>query len=120
MGEISHHPLRHPLSAVEAREELRKGLECLGILRREQPVAAETVRNIRYGHVIYNHKTRESVRMVSDYLRSHSIFVCGKYGARKDMLIPESIRSGIAVARKIMASRLSTTSRSASAAVSLF
>lgn len=102
VGEISHHPVRCPLSAPDARKELQKGLEGLGILRRGQRIAAATVRDIRYGHVLYNHRTRASRGAILDYLRRHSILVCGKYGAWKDMLIPESIQSGIAAAREIM------------------
>jgi protoporphyrinogen oxidase len=101
VGEISHHPQRYPLSAGDARQELRRGLEELGILHKGQRVVAETTRDIRYGHVLYNHRTRESMRAILDYLKSQSILVCGKYGTWKDMLIPESIRSGMAAARVI-------------------
>jgi hypothetical protein len=102
VGEISHHPARYPLSASDVRPELRRGLEELGILQKGQRIVIETIRDIRYGHVLYNHRTRASVQVILDYLKSHSILVCGKYGAWKDMLIPESIRSGMAAAREIM------------------
>jgi protoporphyrinogen oxidase len=102
VGEISHHPVRYPLSAGDAREELRRGLEELGIVHKGQRIVAETTRDIRYGHVLYNHGTRESVRLILDFLKSHSILVCGKYGSWKDMLIPESIRSGMAAAREVI------------------
>ena len=102
VGEISHHPERYPLSAGDARQELRKGLEELGILQKGQRIVAETTRDIRYGHVLYNRGTRESVRFILEYLKSQSILVCGKYGTWKDMLIPESIRSGMAAARQMI------------------
>jgi protoporphyrinogen oxidase len=105
VGEISHHRARYPLSARDARKELQKGLEGLGILRRGQRIVVETMRDIRYGHVLYNHRTRASMRVILDYLRSHSILVCGKYGAWKDMPIPESIQSGMAAARETVGAR---------------
>jgi hypothetical protein len=84
---------------------LQKGLEGLSILRRGQRIVVETVRDIRYGHILYNRRTRASMRVILDYLRGHSILVCGKYGAWKDMLIPESIQSGIAAARETVGAR---------------
>jgi hypothetical protein len=45
------------------------------------------------------------MRVILDYLRSHSILVCGKYGAWKDMPIPESIQSGMAAARETVGAR---------------
>jgi protoporphyrinogen oxidase len=104
VGEIGHHAVRRPLTAGGAREALRRGLEELGILRKGQPIAAESVRDIRYGHVLYNRNTRASVRTIHEYLRRHSILVCGKYGEWRDMLIPESIASGMAAADEIAAS----------------
>ena len=103
VGEISHHPTRYPLSSCEARQQFRDGLERLGILQKGQKTVFESIRNIRYGHVLYNHATRASIRLVLEYLRARSIFPCGKYGLWKDMLIPQSILTGIEAAREITA-----------------
>lgn len=103
VGEISHHSMRHAITVNEAREALLSGLERLGIVKRGQRVVAESVRDIRYGHIVYDHATRANMRVIHEYLRSHCILPCGKYGLWKDMLIPESIRSGMAVAEEIAA-----------------
>jgi len=103
VGEISHHPIRHPLSRGEARRQFEQGLRQMGILQPGQRILVETVRDIQYGHVLYNHATRASIRLILEFLRSGSIFTCGKYGQWRDMLIPQSILSGMAAATEIAA-----------------
>ena len=102
-AEIGHHPVRHSLSSGDARKEFDRDLRRMGILRPGQKVLVETLRDIRYGHVLYNHATRASIRLILEYLRAGSIFTCGKYGQWRDMLIPESILTGMAAAREIAA-----------------
>jgi protoporphyrinogen oxidase len=102
MGELSHHCTRHPLTPGEARDQFHRGIEQLGILQRGQKIVVENIREIRHAHILYNHSTRASIRSILEYLGSKSIFVCGKYGLWKDMLIPQSIGSGQEVAREII------------------
>lgn len=101
VAETSHHPTRHPLRREEALDATLRGLTRLGILGRGQGVVAERVCDIRFGHVVYNHRTRESVRVVFDYLNARSILTCGKYGLWEDLLMTHSILSGIAAARQV-------------------
>ena len=103
VAEIGHHPVRHPLSPGDARKEFDRGLRRMGILQPGQKILVETLRDIRYGHVLYNHATRASIRLILEYLRAGSIFTCGKYGQWRDILIPESILTGMAAAREIAA-----------------
>ena len=103
VGEIAHHAVRYPLTSDQAKEQFRGGLERLAILRRGQPVVFHAVHDIRYGHVIYDHGTAASVQRILEYLRGHAIFPCGKYGLWKDLLIPQSILSGMEAARAIAA-----------------
>jgi protoporphyrinogen oxidase len=101
VAEVSHHPTRHRLEPGEAADGARRGLTELGILRRGQRILVEWVHDIRYGHVVYNHRTRESVRTVLEYLNRRSIYTCGKYGLWQDMLMTGSIMTGMDVARRI-------------------
>jgi protoporphyrinogen oxidase len=103
VGEISHHPIRHALSRDEARRQFEQGLRRMGILQPGQRILVQTVRDIQYGHVLYNHATRASIRLILEFLRTGSIFTCGKYGQWRDMLIPQSILSGMAAAGEIAA-----------------
>jgi protoporphyrinogen oxidase len=103
VGEISHHPVRHSLSASDAWHQFDQGLRRMGILRPGQKILVEAVRDIQYGHVVYNHSSRASIRVILEYLRGNSIFTCGKYGQWRDMLIPQSILTGMAAAREIAA-----------------
>jgi UDP-galactopyranose mutase len=103
VGEISHHPIRHSLSRGEARRQFEQGLRRMGILQPGQKILVETIRDIQYGHVLYNHATRASIRLILEFLRAGSIFTCGKYGQWRDMLIPQSILSGMAAATEIAA-----------------
>ena len=105
VGEIGHHPVRHPLSAEEAKQQFHAGLELLGILRQPEQPVAEILRNIRYGHTPHNHRTAAALAIIFDYLDRHSITVCGKYGLWKDLLIPQSIVSGIEAARHVCPDR---------------
>ena len=110
VAETSHHPTRYRLDAGEAARGARRGLTKLGVLRRGQRVVVERVHDIRYGHVVYNHRTRESVRIVLDYLHERSVHTCGKYGLWKDMLMTGSLLTGIDVARRIASPQKERTS----------
>jgi protoporphyrinogen oxidase len=103
VAETSHHPTRHRLDAEDALRGARRGLTELGILPRRARIVVERVNDIRYGHVVYNHSTRESVRTVLDYLNRQSIYTCGKYGLWQDMLMTGSMLSGMDVAARIAA-----------------
>jgi len=101
VGEISHHPARHFLSPDDARRQFDQGLRRMGILQPGQRILVETIRDIQYGHVLYNQATRASIQLILEYLRAGSILTCGKYGQWRDMLIPQSILTGMAAAREI-------------------
>jgi UDP-galactopyranose mutase len=101
VAETSHHPTRHRLDPEQAARDARRGLVELGLLRRGERVVAERVHDIRHGHVVYDHRTRESVRVVLDHLRSRSIHTCGKYGLWKDMLMTGAILTGVETAARI-------------------
>jgi len=101
VAEISHHPVRYPLSPDDARREFVRGLRQMGILQPCQEMLVETIRNIPYGHVLYNQATRASIQSMLEYLRAASIFTCGEYGLWRDMLIPQSILTGMAAAAEI-------------------
>jgi protoporphyrinogen oxidase len=101
MGETSHHASRHPISKRAAMDDFRSGLRRLGILGKNQKILVENLRDVHYGHVIYNHRTKAAVRVILDYLEAHSIIPCGKYGLWLDMLMTHSILSGIEAAHKI-------------------
>jgi UDP-galactopyranose mutase len=101
VGEISHHPARHFLSRLDARHQFEQGLRRMSILRPGQGILVETIRDIQYGHVLYNQATRASIELILEYLRAGSILTCGKYGQWRDMLIPQSILSGMAAGKEI-------------------
>jgi protoporphyrinogen oxidase len=101
MGETSHHVSRHPISKRAAMDDFHSGLRRLGVLGRNQKVVVENLRDVQYGHVVYNHRTKEAVRLILDYLEAHSIIPCGKYGLWRDMLMTHSILSGREAAETI-------------------
>jgi protoporphyrinogen oxidase len=101
VAEVSHHPARHRVDADTALRGARDALTELGVVGRHARVVVERVDDIRYGHVVYNHRTRAAVRTVLDHLGSCSISMCGKYGLWQDMLMAGSIVSGMDVARRI-------------------
>jgi protoporphyrinogen oxidase len=101
VAEVSHHPTRHRVDAGAALRGARDGLRELGILGRSAHVVVERVNDIRYGHVVYNHRTRAAVSDVLDHLARHSISTCGKYGRWQEMLMTGSILDGMDVARRI-------------------
>jgi len=101
VGETSYQASRHHISKRAAMDDFRSGLRRLGILGKNQKIVVENLRDIHYGHVIYNHRTKAAVRVILDYLDAHSIIPCGKYGLWLDMLMTHSILSGMEAAQKI-------------------
>jgi protoporphyrinogen oxidase len=103
VGETSHQPSRHCISPRAAMDDFRAGLRRLGVLRPDQRIVVENLRDIRYGHVIYNHRTSAALGVIFEYLERHAIIPCGKYGLWRDMLMTHSMLSGIDAARQIAA-----------------
>jgi protoporphyrinogen oxidase len=101
VGELSHHPRRHPMTRLEARDIFFEGLAHLGIMGPGRKILAESIYTIPYGHVVYTHRTKDSVRRILEYLEGVSIYTCGKYGRWQDMLMTDSILSGMEVARQM-------------------
>jgi hypothetical protein len=101
VGEMSHHPSRYAVSPRTAVGEFRSGLKRLGLLQSGQKTVVESIRDVRYGHVVYNHQTRAAITVILEHLKEHSIIACGKYGVWRDMLLTHSILSGIDAARMI-------------------
>jgi len=95
MAEIAFHPLRSPMTRDQVRHNCMQGLRKLGIIGAKHRVLVEDIVEIPHAHIIYNMQTIESMASIKDYLAAHSVFLCGKYGQWKDMLIPQSIQSGI-------------------------
>jgi protoporphyrinogen oxidase len=100
--EVGHHEQRYPLNETEVRQRIYKGLNLLGILKSQHDVTTEWLHNIRYGHIIYGHKTRAALELIVAYLNQHRVYSCGKYGEWRDMLMPDAIQSGINVAQGII------------------
>jgi protoporphyrinogen oxidase len=100
--EFSFHPRRYPVGREEVRERSYQGLRNVGVLTRSHRVVVEHMKKIPYGHIIYSRHTADSVRTILDYLGRNSIFTCGKYARWSDMLMPQSLLSGIETARQII------------------
>jgi UDP-galactopyranose mutase len=101
--EVAHHGQRYPLTEMEVCGRIYAGLKQLGILGSQQQVKVEWLHNIRYGHIIYSHKTRPALALIFDYLNGHGIYPCGKYGQWRDMLMTPAMQSGIDVAQRLLA-----------------
>jgi protoporphyrinogen oxidase len=97
--EISFHPARYPMQPDEALARAYQGLQAVGILHGRHAVRVEQVREIPYGHIIYNNQTEASLRQIRQFLHAHRIYPCGKYGEWKDLLMPQAILSGREAAR---------------------
>ncbi|MDD2723670.1 MAG: FAD-dependent oxidoreductase [Methylovulum sp.] len=100
--EVAHHEQRYPLSGQEVRQRIYAGLKRLGILGSQDPVAVEWLHNVRYGHIIYNHKTRAALELIFAYLNKNGVYGCGKYGEWRDMLMSHSMQSGIDTAQRVI------------------
>ncbi len=101
--EVAHHPQRYPLSEQEVRQRIYAGLKQLGILDSQDSITVEWLHNVRYGHIIYGHKTRAALALMVAYLNQNGVYVCGKYGEWRDMLMSHAMQSGINTAHRIIA-----------------
>lgn len=100
--EVAHHEQRYPLSEQEARQRIYAGLKQLGILTSPDHIAVEWLHNVRYGHIIYSHKTRAALELIFSYLNENGVYGCGKYGEWRDMLMSHAMQSGINTAQQII------------------
>jgi UDP-galactopyranose mutase len=88
----------HKENIIErAREDLIKSQ----ILLPEDEIEASSVLDIPYAYIIYDHEHSKNVKKIHNFLRSHEIYPCGRFGEWEYFNMDDSIESGKKIAEEI-------------------
>jgi len=71
------------------------------ILKNDDEILAKNVLSIKYAYVIYDLNHRKNVKIIHDYLNSHDIYPCGRFGEWEYFNMDHSIMSGKRIADRI-------------------
>ena len=102
-AEVSYSGYR-PLDRKNIDSRIKKDLIRAGILNSEDEVVLSHSNDIKYAYVIYDREYKESVKMITDFLRSHDVFSVGRFGRWKYMSMEDVINDGVSVAGEITGS----------------
>ncbi len=97
--EISYDPLR----GIDKRRAIEESIESLLAMKvintREQVVQVYTI-DIPYAYVIFDHKRKECLKAVGDYLRRKDIYTAGRFGSWDYFSMEDAFMDGWKVAEE--------------------
>jgi len=64
------------------------------ILAPDDKITVSDVLDMKYAYIIYDHNHRKNVMKIHDFLRSHNIFPCGRFGEWEYFNMDDSLESG--------------------------
>ena len=70
-------------------------------LFRPEDVEVTDIRDIKYANIIFDFNRKESVKTIKDYLESHNVTLCGRFGLWEYYWSDDSLISGMEAANKI-------------------
>lgn len=88
-----------PLDKASAPKRVRRGLERMGILRRDERVDVEWVADIADAYVTYDVHRSEAVARIQDWLRSKGILSVGRWGRWEYSAMEDAIWQGAEAVR---------------------
>jgi protoporphyrinogen oxidase len=92
-AEMSYSPTR-PIDKKKAPAKVKQGLLEMGILRKDDKIAAEFVADIKNAYVVYDAHRAEAVGRIQDYYRSQGIISTGRWGNWEYAAMEDAIWQG--------------------------
>ena len=83
-------------------EKVKQDLTKVDILREDDEITHLDTYDIKYGYVIFDKNRKPSVKKIHNYLKSHDIIPCGRYGLWAYLWSDEAIMSGKKAAEKLL------------------
>ena len=83
-------------------EKVKQDLTKVDILRDDDEIIYLDTYDIKYGYVIFDKNRKPSVKRIHNYLESHDIVPCGRYGLWAYLWSDEAIMSGKKAAEKFL------------------
>ena len=90
-----------PLNRIKVVNRVLKGLYNSGMISKTSKVLVPDINDIKYGYPIYDRNYSKATREIREFLLSHNIFTCGRYGGWQYMSMEDAILDGQRVAQKI-------------------
>ena len=90
-----------PIDKSTITQRVIEDLIRVGILRRDDPIVATCVYDIKYGYCIYNRERKPAVRKIKTWLLEHEITTAGRYGLWAYFWSHESILNGLNTGRAV-------------------
>jgi protoporphyrinogen oxidase len=100
--ELSHRPTEQQ-SVDHLLAAARKGLERIGILRRDDEIVVADVKNLHYAYVYFDRHRARAVPAILSELERRGIHSIGRYGAWEHTSMEDAISQGKRLAERLIA-----------------
>lgn len=78
---------------------VKKDLQKIGILYKNDKICAEDANEIKYGYPIYDHNYSASRKIILNFLKKNDIISRGRYGAWKYMSMEDAVCEGLSASK---------------------
>lgn len=99
-AEISFSP-RRPIKKEQAVEKTVEDLKKARVLGKNDPIILTHVLTLPYAYALYDHKRKEAVSCIQEFLEKNDIYLCGRYAQWEYQNMEQNILAGKALAEKL-------------------
>jgi protoporphyrinogen oxidase len=93
-----------PINKKKITGRIIKDLESAGILSDKNRILVSDINDIKYGYPIYDQHYFRATAAIKEFLFSHNIIVCGRYGSWQYLSMEDTLLDGKRVAEEIKCS----------------
>lgn len=90
-----------PINRAKITKQAINDLYKIGILNKKNKVSVLDVNDIKYGYPIYDRHHGRATQEIKNFLLSHNIITCGRYGSWQYMSMEDAILDGRRAAEEI-------------------
>lgn len=87
------------INKPELANSIKKDLQKIGILCKNDKICAQDENEIKYGYPVYDYNYSASRKIIFNFLKKNGVISCGRYGAWKYMSMEDAICEGLNVSK---------------------
>lgn len=87
------------INRPELADSIKKDLQRIGILYKDDKIRAQDENEIKYGYPVYDYNYSASRKIIFNFLKKNSVISCGRYGAWKYMSMEDAICEGLNISK---------------------
>ena len=101
-----------PLNRQAIVNKILVGLHKVGVLNKKNRVLVQDINDIKYGYPIYDQYYSQATKEIRQFLSSHNVITCGRYGSWQYMSMEDAMLDGKRVAENCINNNINTSKKS--------